>query len=123
MGSGLAIIPSDGKVYAPFDGELSVLFPTNHAIGLTSEDGLEVLVHIGVDTVKLNGQGFKNYFNQGDKVKKGDLLVEFDLDVIASNGYSSVTPVIITGDKLNREITITKDGECDYLETLIQFDK
>lgn len=96
LGQGFAIIPSEGKVYAPVDGTVSTFFPTGHAIGLLSDGGTEVLIHVGMDTVKLNGNGFTPKVEQGAKVKKGDLLLEFDIDYIKSQGYSTVTPVIIT---------------------------
>lgn len=96
LGQGFAIVPSEGKVYAPVDGTVSTFFPTGHAIGLLSDGGTEVLIHVGMDTVKLNGNGFTPKVEQGAKVKKGDLLLEFDIDYIKSQGYSTVTPVIIT---------------------------
>lgn len=96
LGQGFAIVPSEGKVFAPVDGTVSTFFPTGHAIGLLSDDGAEVLIHVGMDTVKLNGNGFTPKVEQGAKVKKGDLLLEFDIDYIKSQGYSTMTPVIIT---------------------------
>jgi PTS system beta-glucosides-specific IIC component len=96
LGQGLAIEPSEGKVYAPVDGEITTFFPTGHAIGLTSTNGIEILIHVGMDTVELNGKGFTPKKAQGDKVKKGDLLLEFDMKVIKDAGYSLATPVIIT---------------------------
>ncbi len=96
MGKGIAIVPTEGKVYAPADGTITTLFPTGHAVGIRTEKGAEILIHIGMDTVKLNGEGFKKIKAQGDKVKKGDLLLEFDLDLIKSKGYVIDTPVIIT---------------------------
>lgn len=96
LGQGLAIVPSEGKVYAPVDGTVGTFFPTGHAIGLLSDDGTEILIHVGMDTVKLNGKGFTPKVEQDAKVKKGDLLLEFDIEFIKSHGYSITTPVIIT---------------------------
>ena len=96
MGDGIAIDPSDGKIYAPFSGEITVAFPTGHAYGLKAANGREVLIHIGMDTVELNGQGFKPAVKQGDRVNQGDLLTEVDLDYIRSQGKPVVTPVVFT---------------------------
>ncbi|BBF44817.1 PTS system, beta-glucoside-specific IIB component [Lachnospiraceae bacterium KM106-2] len=96
LGKGVGIIPEEGKVYAPFDGSVVSLFPTNHAIGIASKNGCEVLIHVGMDTVQLEGKYFTAHINQGDQVKKGQLLVEFDLEKIKEAGYSLETPVIIT---------------------------
>lgn len=99
LGKGIAIIPSEGKVYAPFDGTVITLFPTKHAIGIVSDNGCEVLIHIGMNTVQLNGKYFTSHVQQGDKVKKGQLLVEFDIDHILQEEYNLETPVIITNTK------------------------
>ncbi|MFG6119683.1 PTS sugar transporter subunit IIA [Thalassobacillus sp. B23F22_16] len=96
MGEGLAIEPSEGKAVAPFDGEVVQLFPTKHAIGLKNKAGVEVLVHIGLETVGMNGEGFEAVVKQGDKVKTGQTLVTFDLSKIEEQASSTVTPVIIT---------------------------
>lgn len=96
LGQGFAVVPSEGKVFAPVDGTVSTFFPTGHAIGLLSDGGAEVLIHVGMDTVKLNGKGFTPKVKQDARVKKGDLLLEFDIDYIKSQGYSTMTPVIIT---------------------------
>lgn len=96
MGDGLAIQPSEGKVYAPFDGEVASLFETKHAIGLMGDNGMELLIHIGIDTVNLQGQYYDAHVKVGDRVKKGDLLISFDKDAIEKAGYETVTPVILT---------------------------
>ncbi|MDO4615837.1 MAG: beta-glucoside-specific PTS transporter subunit IIABC [Lachnospiraceae bacterium] len=96
MGDGAAIIPSSGKVVAPFDGTASVVFPTGHAIGLTDREGNDFLIHIGINTVELNGEGFHVHVKQGDLVKQGQLLVEFDQDVIKNAGYDSTVMFILT---------------------------
>lgn len=96
MGDGIAIEPSEGKVYAPCDGEISAFFPTGHAIGITAGTGAEILIHIGMDTVTLNGQGFFAKAESGEKVKKGQLLLEFDMEYIKSQNLPLTTPVVIT---------------------------
>lgn len=96
LGKGVGLKPADGKVYAPCNGTLTTLFPTKHALGITSDNGAEILIHLGLDTVKLNGEHFTAHASQGDKVKKGQLLVTVDLDAVAKAGFSMVTPVIIT---------------------------
>ena len=96
MGKGVAIEPVDNKVYAPFNGTIEFIADTKHAIGLLSEDGVEVLIHVGMDTVKMEGRGFSVKTSVNSKVKAGDLLLEFDRNIIEKEGYSLITPVIIT---------------------------
>lgn len=96
LGDGFAVIPSSGKVLAPADGEVTVLFPTKHAFAITTKEGLELLIHLGIDTVNLNGEGFTAHVSQGNKVKKGDLILTLDLDFIAERVKSIISPVIIT---------------------------
>lgn len=96
MGKGIAINPTEGKVVSPINGIVQMIFKTKHAIGLKSEDGAEILIHIGMDTVQLDGKHFIAHVKDGDKVKVGDTLVEFDMDAIKKEGYELVTPVIIT---------------------------
>lgn len=96
VGDGFAIEPTEGIVYSPVDATIAHIFDTNHAIGLITDDGLEILIHIGVDTVKLKGEGFKRIANPGDKVKIGDKIVEFDVDFIKNNAKSSITPILVT---------------------------
>lgn len=95
LGKGVAIIPEDGTLYAPCDGKISNLIDTFHAVGLTSDFGAEILMHIGFDTVKLKGKYFKAHVNEGDKVKKGDKLIEFDIEKIKDDGFDITTPVVI----------------------------
>jgi PTS system trehalose-specific IIC component len=96
MGDGIAIDPAEGKIYAPFSGEITVAFPTGHAYGIKAANGKEVLIHIGMDTVELNGKGFTPHVKQGDIVRQGDLLTDVDLDYIRSQGKPVITPVIFT---------------------------
>ncbi|HJF20201.1 MAG TPA: PTS system trehalose-specific EIIBC component [Enterococcus columbae] len=96
MGQGVVIEPSEGKLVAPFDGQVSLLFPTKHAIGLVSDTGVEVLIHVGLDTVELDSKGFTAHVSQGDRVKQGQLLLEVDLNVVKQAGYATQTPVIVT---------------------------
>ncbi|WP_373108708.1 beta-glucoside-specific PTS transporter subunit IIABC [Enterococcus hirae] len=96
MGKGLAIDPEKGELIAPADGEITTIFPTGHAVCLTTKDGIEILMHIGMDTVELEGQGFETFVKQGDQVKAGDLLVRFDIEAIKAAGYSVITPIVIT---------------------------
>lgn len=105
MGDGVVILPETTDIYAPFDGTIATLFPTKHAIGLVSDKGAEILIHIGINTVDLNGEGFKAFVKQGDSVTKGDKLISFDKVAIENAGYSSQTMVIITnGSNYNQII-------------------
>ncbi|SFB30790.1 PTS system beta-glucoside-specific IIA component, Glc family /PTS system beta-glucoside-specific IIB component, Glc family /PTS system beta-glucoside-specific IIC component, Glc family [Acetitomaculum ruminis DSM 5522] len=99
MGEGVAIEPVEGKVFAPADGEISAFFETGHAIGITTENGAEILIHVGMNTVELKGEGFTVKRTAGDKVRKGDLLLEFDIDLIKNAGYPIITPVIVTNSE------------------------
>lgn len=96
LGKGVAVMPAEGALYAPADGKISALFPTGHAIGLSTETGAEILMHVGMDTVQLDGKGFKPLVSVGDIVKKGQKLLEFDKKMIEEAGYSLVTPVLVT---------------------------
>lgn len=111
MGKGIAIIPDQGKVFAPFDGTVSLVFPTKHAIGLTSQNGTEVLIHIGLDTVELDGKYFDVHVQAGDTIQKGQLLVDFDLEKI-SEKYPVTTPIIITNTDRFAEIKNSDHKHC-----------
>lgn len=111
LGDGFAVIPSGNQIYSPADGEITVLFPTKHAFAITTEEGLELLIHVGIDTVALNGEGFTAHAAQGDKVKKGDLILTLDSDFIKSKGKNMVTPVVITN------MDIVENLEVQYGET------
>src|SRR5699024_2669228 len=118
MGDGLAIKPSEGMVRAPFEGEVVTDFPTKHALGLTNAGGLVLLVHIGLDTVNLKGEGVKLHVSTGDTFNTGDVLMEFDLDYIRENAKSDITPIIITGPA-NIEISAANTGEVDNDDNII----
>lgn len=106
MGQGIAIASIDGKFYSPINGEITMLFPTKHALGMKTEEGHELLLHIGIDTVSLQGEGFKAYVESGSKVVKGDLLLEVDLALIKEKGFYSEAILCITEPK-NIQITFT----------------
>ena len=123
LGKGAAIIPEEGNVYAPADGVITALFPTLHAIGMQADNGLELLIHIGLDTVQLNGEGFWAMVKQGDRVKKGQLLVTFDKEFIESKGFCLETPVLVTNSDDFLEVIETKQIEIspgDCLITVLQ---
>ena len=119
LGKGVAIEPSVGRAVSPINGVVSTVFETKHAIGLTSDDGLEILIHIGIDTVKLNGEHFNTHVKAGDKVKVGDILVEFDIEKIKEAGYPIVTPVIITNTDSYENIETLADGSVKEKEKLL----
>ena len=96
LGNGIAIKPVNGRVYDPADGVISTFFATGHAVGITTDSGAELLIHVGMDTVKLEGKGFYPKKKEGDRVKKGELLLEFDLEMITKEGFSTTTPIIVT---------------------------
>ena len=119
LGKGIAIEPSVGRVVAPADATVTTLFPTGHAIGLITDKGAEILIHIGMDTVKLEGKYFKAHVKQGDKVKKGQLLIEFDVEKIKEAGYPIVTPVLVTNTASYLDVVPTEAGSIEEKENLI----
>ncbi len=94
MGDGFAVIPENGKIVAPISGTAASVFPTGHAVGIETKDGIECILHVGLDTVELNGEGFKPLISQGDKVKAGQPVIEFDKELIESKGYNLTTMVV-----------------------------
>lgn len=110
LGDGAAIIPAEGKIVSPVNGEISTVAETGHAYGFTSEDGLEILVHVGLETVSLNGECFKVYVKPGDKVKAGDLVAEVDLKYLEEKKINPVTPVLLCSDTEGRTLQYT-EGE------------
>lgn len=119
MGDGLAIYPANGEVVAPFDGTVELVFPTKHAIGLKSESGVEVLIHFGLETVGLQGEGFKVHVDSGDTIIKGQSLMTVDLDYIKTHAKSDITPIIVTNSG-EHEIKTTHNGAVDIGEVLIK---
>ena len=120
MGKGIAVIPTEGKVFAPMNCKVESLFKTNHAIGLKDSNGVELLIHIGIDTVKLEGKHFKSHINQGDEVKYGDLLIEFDKDAIKKEGYDLSTAVIVTNTSDYMDVLGTEKSSVNNQDTLIR---
>ena len=120
MGKGAAIIPTVGRAVAPVDGTVSALFETKHAIGLTADNGAEILIHIGLDTVKLGGKYFTSHVKSGDRVKAGDLLVEFDIEGIKKEGYEVITPVVVTNTYDYKDILSLIDRDVKEKEELIK---
>nr|WP_325217682.1 glucose PTS transporter subunit IIA [uncultured Oscillibacter sp.] len=110
LGDGAAIEPSEGKLYAPADAEVDNLFDTHHAIGLVTEDGVEILLHIGINTVELGGRHFKAHVEAGQKVKKGDLLISFDMEAVKAAGYLCTTPMIVCNTEDYQSVTPTAEG-------------
>ena len=119
LGQGVAIAPEEGILYAPIDGKVSALFPTGHAIGITSETGAEMLIHVGMDTVQLQGKGFTPLVAVGDSIKQGQKLLEFDMNLIQEAGYSLVTPILITNSDTFTDIVPTEDTEVQVGSVLI----
>ena len=128
MGDGLAIDPTEGKVVAPIDGEVTLTFPTKHAIGLKSKSGIEILIHIGLETVNLDGEGFEVHVNEGDQVSIGDPLVTFDFELIKRKAASVITPIIITNGDIIENLEKTGEenviaGESQFLKANIKVEK
>ena len=119
LGKGFGVEPEEGKAYAPVNGEVTTVFDTLHAIGLLGEDGVELLIHIGMDTVKLNGKGFDVKVKTGDHVKAGDLLVEFDMDLIRKEGYPVTTAVVVTNTDAYKEVVLSKNGKTEHGENVL----
>lgn len=119
MGKGIAIIPSEGKLYSPVEGTVVALFDTKHAIGIQTEDGADILLHIGLDTVELGGEYFTAYITTGSKVKAGDLLVEFDHEAIRLKGYDLVTSIVVTNSNQYLEVLATEDNYTNVGQQLL----
>ena len=123
LGDGIAISPYSGEVFSPVDGTVKAIFPTKHAIGIESDFGAEILIHIGINTVNLNGKFFYSLINVGSKVKRGDLLVQFNINEIVGNGYSVVTPIIVTNLNDYSAIDVIMDSEVEKGDKLIRLER
>lgn len=119
MGDGIMIMPEDSTVFAPCDGEVLFVFPSKHAVGIKTTDGFEILIHIGINTVELNGEGFEAFVASGDKVKKGDKLISFDIEYIKDKVPSMATPFIFTALNENQRVKLIKKGEVNALEDVL----
>ena len=108
LGDGVGVKPEEGKVYAPFNCTVATVFDTKHAIGLETADGMELLIHVGLDTVTLNGEPFTVHVETGQQVKKGELLAEFDMEKILNAGLKTVSPIIITNQGSYQAVHITQ---------------
>ncbi|WP_434578598.1 beta-glucoside-specific PTS transporter subunit IIABC [Thermoanaerobacterium thermosaccharolyticum] len=119
LGKGVAIEPTEGRLVAPVDGTITTLFPTGHALGITSDKGTEILIHIGMDTVQLEGKYFHAKVKQGDNVKAGQVLIEFDIDAIKKEGYSLTTPIVITNSNNYLDVIETDKKTVNYKDDLL----
>lgn len=120
IGKGLAINPNNGKVCSPVDGKVSMLFETNHAIGITSDKGLDILIHIGMDTVELKGKGFSSSVKNGDRIEVGQALIDVDLDLLKAEGYDIVTPIVITNVDKIKDLVETSSDQISIGEELFK---
>lgn len=123
LGKGAAIVLSDTKICAPADGTVSTVFPTGHAAAVTSDDGAEILIHVGLDTVKLEGRHFTIHASEGQKVKKGDLLLEADIEQIKAEGYDITTPVVICNSDEFSEIQMAEAGNVSQGDDILTLQK
>lgn len=122
LGKGVAIKPSEGRIVSPVDGTVQTIFETGHAVSVVSDSGVEILIHVGLDTVKLKGQYFTKHTQSNAKVKKGDLLIEFDLSSIHSAGYDVITPVIICNSDAFTTFRATTGRTVQALDTLLELE-
>lgn len=123
LGKGAAIIPSDGRVYAPVDGKVATVFPTGHAIALVGSDGEEILIHVGLDTVKLNGKYFTIHVEEEQQIKKGELLLEADLDQIRAAGYDVITPIVVCNTDDFTQVQPETPGEVKQGDDILKLQK
>ena len=119
LGKGMAIIPSVGKVFAPVDGKIEMVFDTKHAISMTSKNGTEILIHVGLDTVTLQGAPFTAHVEAGQNVKAGDLMLEFDIEAIKAAGLETITPMVICNTDDYKEITANVGKDVNALDEVL----
>lgn len=119
LGPGCGIEPSEGAVYAPFHGEINTVAETKHAVGIVSPDGMEILIHVGIDTVAMNGKGFSVKVKEGQKVQKGDLLLNFSLEEIQDAGHPTTTAILMTNGADYAEVRLEADGSIKNGEVLL----
>ncbi len=124
MGDGVAIIPTSNQVFSPVDGEILSVFPTKHAISIRSKTGAELLIHMGIETVKLNGEGFHVLVNEGDKIKKGSSIAEFDIEKVSNTGTNVITPIIlVNGDQFKIENRVSHQSITGGQDMLMEITK
>ena len=119
LGDGCGIIPHRGEVTSPVDGKVMIVSDTKHSVSIEAHDGRQFLIHIGIDTVKLNGEHFNAHVKPGDKVKAGDLLVEFDIEKIKEAGYPTVTPIIVTNTDSYSDVEVVVKGKVKEKDKLV----
>lgn len=119
LGKGVAIIPSVGRVVSPVDGTVEMVFDTKHAISIVSDSGIQILIHVGLDTVSLKGAPFKAYVEAGQKVKTGDLMLEFDIAAIQAAGLETITPIVICNTEDYKEIKASVDKDVVTGDTVL----
>lgn len=123
LGKGSAVIPCSNKIVAPADGTVSMVFPTGHAFTMETAEGVELLVHIGIDTVRLNGEHFTKCVNDGDVVKKGDLIIEVELEEVKAAGYDTIIPVIVCNIEQYKKVRMIAEGAVTSGQDIIRIEK
>lgn len=123
LGKGVAIMPEEGKVYAPADGEISMMFATHHAVSMVTTEGVELLIHVGLETVALKGEHYEAHVQSGDQVKKGDLLLSMDLEKIKDAGYDIISPVVVCNTDDYKDVQGILSGQVNPGEPIIKIEK
>lgn len=123
LGNGIAIVPTDGKIYAPCDATVDMMFTTGHAVSLVADFGAEILIHVGLETVSLEGKHFTVHAQNGDKVKKGDLLIEVDLEAVKAAGFNTITPMLVCNSAEYTTFNTTTGKEVTSSDVVIELAK